>query len=230
MSTAGPAPATTRRARIRARFSAIGQNYRMAQGYRRTLTVELIGLLLGAGLLVAVPVGLLLNWPTGILLGLPVGLLAATFWFSRVAIKAAYKRIEGQPGAAPAVVQNMRGNWSVTPAVAVTKNQDLVSRVVGRCGVVLIAEGAPSRVVNLLATERKKTGRWLPEVPIYEMQVGTAEGQIRLERLQRELTKLPRNLRAAEANEIRRRLEALSQRSAPVPVPKGPMPTRMPRA
>lgn len=230
MSTSSPAVKPSRIARLKSRLSAIAENYRLARGIRRTLGIELIGLFVLGGAVVAVPVSLFLNWPTGVLLGLPVGLIAATFWFSRVAIKAAYKRIEGQPGAAAAVVQNMRGNWSVTPAVAVTKSQDVVSRVVGRCGVVLLGEGSPSRVVNLLANERKKTGRWLPDVPIYEIQVGTDEGQVGLPRLQRELSKLPRNLRPAEATEVRRRLEALSQRSAPVPIPKGPLPTRMPRS
>jgi hypothetical protein len=230
-STRSSDPAKPSRwARLKQRVSAIAENYRLARSIRRTLSIELIGLFVLGVAIVAFPVGILFNWPTGILLGLPVGLLAGTFWFSRVAIKAAYKRIEGQPGAAAAVIQNMRGNWTVTPAVAVTKSQDLVSRVVGRCGVVLVGEGTPTRVVNLLATERKKTGRWLPEVPIYEIQVGTEEGQVSLQRLQRELTKLPRNLRPAEATEVRRRLEALSQRSAPVPIPKGPLPTRMPRA
>jgi hypothetical protein len=76
----------------------------------------------------------------------------------------------------------------------------------------------------LLATERKKTARWLPDIPIYEMQVGTEEGQIRISRLQKEMGKLPKNLRPAESNDIRRRLDALSQRQNAIPLPKGPMP------
>ena len=37
--------------------------------------------------------------------------------------------------------------------------------------------------------------RWLPEVPIYEIQVGNDEGQVPLMKLQNALGKLPRNLR-----------------------------------
>jgi hypothetical protein len=219
-------------AKIRGGLSSLRENYRMTKSYHRWVGWEMLGLFIVAAAIVAVPVGIFLNWPTGILMGIPVGLLAATFWFSRRAMNAAYTRIEGQPGAAVAVVENMRGKWWVTPAVAVTKNSDLVSRVIGKCGVVLISEGPSSRVTHLLANERKKTARWLPETPIYEIQVGTEPDQVRLARLQRELTRLPANLKGSQILEVRRRLEALNTRDNPLPVPKGPMPktTKIPKS
>lgn len=218
--------------RLTAGLSSLRENYRMTKRYHRWVGWEMLALFVLAGAAIAVPVGLLLNWPTGILLAIPVGLLAATFWFSRRAMNAAYTRIEGQPGAAAAVVENMRGKWWVTPAVAVTKNSDLVSRVIGKCGVVLISEGPSSRVSHLLANERKKTARWLPETPIYEIQVGIEPDQVRIGRLQRELTRLPANLKGSQILEVRRRLEALSTRDNPLPVPKGPMPksTKIPKS
>jgi hypothetical protein len=209
---------------IKSRFSTIAENFRMAKAGRPTLPWEMAGIFLAVGAILAAPLSIFLNWPTGIIVGIPAGAIAAMFWFSRVAMKSAYKSIEGQPGAAAAVIESMRGNWTITPAVAVTRNQDLVSRVVGRCGVILVGEGAPSRVVALLATERKKTARWLPDIPIYEMQVGTEEGQIRISRLQKEMGKMPKNLRPSEATDIRRRLDALSQRQSAIPLPKGPLP------
>ena len=206
------------------RLGTLRENFRMTQEAHRWVGLEMLGIFVAVTAVVAIPVGLIVNWLTGILVAVPLGLLAALFWFSRRAMKAAYTRIEGQPGAAPAVIQQMRGNWSVTPAVAVTRNSDIVSRVVGRCGVVLVAEGPANRVQHLLANERKKTARWLPEVPIYEIQVGVEADQVRIGKLQRELTRLPSVLRPAEVNDIRRRLEALSSREAPVPIPKGPLP------
>ncbi len=231
MSDATPKK-TGRLAKIRGGFSSLRDNYRMTKSYHRWVGWEMLGLFVLAVAIIALPVGLLLNWPTGVLLGLPVGLLAATFWFSRRAMNAAYARIEGQPGAVAAVVENMRGKWWITPAVAVTKNSDLVSRVIGKCGVVLISEGPSTRVAHLLANERKKTARWLPETPIYEMQVGTEADQVRLGRLQRELTRLPANLKGAQILEVRRRLDALTTRDNPLPVPKGPMPktTKIPKS
>jgi hypothetical protein len=212
--------------RIRTTLSSLAQNWRMTQKVHRALPLEVGGIAIAAGVVVAVPVGLWLNWLTGILIGVPVGLLAATFWFSRRAMNAAYSQIAGQPGAAAAVIQSLRGNnWLVTPAVAISKNQDMVSRVVGKPGVILIGEGPSSRIVPMLANERKRTARWLPEVPIYEIQVGDGEDQIPLTRLQKSLNKLPRNLRGGEVTEIRRRLDALGGVASSMPIPKGPMPT-----
>ncbi len=223
MSTSEPAK-KKRGGKFVERLAAIRENYRMTRKVHRWVGWEMLGIFVVVSAVVAVPVGLFLNWPTALLISLPLGLLAAVAWFSRRAMNAAYASIEGQPGAAAAVIESMRGNWSVTPAVAVTKNSDLVSRVVGRCGVVLVSEGPSARVQHLLANERKKTARWLPEVPIFEIQVGTEPDQVRVAKLQRELTKLPKGLRPAEVNDIRRRLDAFSKRETPVPLPKGPLP------
>jgi uncharacterized protein YneF (UPF0154 family) len=213
-------------ARIKSTLSSLAQNWAMTQRVYRALPLEVAGFFLLAAVIVAIPVGIFLNWITAILIAIPVGLLAGTFWFSRRAMKAAYSQIEGQPGAAAAVIQSLRGgNWQVTPAVAVNKNQDMVSRVVGKPGVILVSEGPSSRVVHMLANERKRTARWLPEIPIYEIQVGDGEDQIRLTQLQKSLNKLPRNLRGGEITEVRRRLDALGNAANSMPIPKGPMPT-----
>lgn len=210
--------------KIRGYLSSLRENFKLTRKVHRWVGLEMLAIFIGVTALVAVPVSFFLNWLTGILIGLPVGLLAMAYWFSRRAMNAAYSQIEGQAGAAVAVIQQMRGNWSISPAVAVTKNSDIVSRVVGRPGVILVGEGPRQRVTHLLANERKKTARWLPEVPIYEIQVGTEPDQVSVAKVQRELTKLPRALRPAEVNDVRRRLEALSAKDSPVPIPKGPLP------
>lgn len=212
--------------RIRSTFSSLAQNWRMTQQVYRLLPLEVGGFFLLAFAVVFLPVAWFLNWPTALLLALPLGLLAGTYWFSRRAMRAAYSQIEGQPGAAAAVIQSMRGgNWLITPAVAANKSQDLVHRVVGKPGVVLVSEGPANRVVPMLANERKRTARWLPEIPIYEIQVGSDEGQVSLAKLQSALGKLPRNLRGGEVTEVRRKLDALGNAATSMPIPKGPMPT-----
>jgi hypothetical protein len=212
--------------RIRSTLSSLAQNWSMTQKVYRFLPLEVGGLFLLTALVVAIPIGLLLNWLTAIMLAIPMGLLAGAFWFSRRAMRAAYRQIEGQPGAAAAVIQSLRGgNWLVTPAVAANKSQDIITRVVGKPGVVLVSEGPSNRVVPMLANERKRTARWLPDVPIYEIQVGNEEGQVPLTKLQKSLTKLPRNLRGGEITEMRRRLDALGNAASAMPIPKGPMPT-----
>jgi len=88
-----------------------------------------------------------------------------------------------------------------------------------------VSEGASSRVGHMLANERKKTARWVPDIPIYEIQIGDEDGQISLGKIQKTLGKLPKNLRGSEVTEVRRRLEALGNAQQSMPVPKGPMPT-----
>ena len=154
-------------------------------------------------------------------LGVLLGLLAGMILFGRFAQSAQFKAIEGQPGAAAAVLQNMRGNWTVTPAVTANRNMDVVHRAVGRPGVVLVGEGAASRLGPLMAAEKKKTARVAHDVPIFEFMVGNEPGQIRVNQLQRKVMRLPRNLRPAAVSDLNYRLKALQPS---MQVPKGPLP------
>jgi Domain of unknown function (DUF4191) len=161
-------------------------------------------------------------------LGVLLGLMTAMILFGRFAQSAQYSAIDGQLGAAAAVLQNMRGDWSVTPAVAGNRTMDVVHRAVGKPGVVLVGEGVPSRVAGLLASERKKTERVAHGVPIHEFQVGSGEGQIPVSKLQRKITTLPRTLRQPAVADLNYRLKALQPT---MQMPKGPMPkgARQPR-
>ena len=132
--------------KLRGYLSSLRENFKLTRKVHRWVGLEMLVIFVGVAALIAVPVGLIFNWLTGLLVGLPVGLLAMTYWFSRRAMNAAYSQIEGQTGAAVAVIQQMRGNWSISPAVAVTKNSDIVSRVVGRPGVILVGEGPAQRI------------------------------------------------------------------------------------
>ena len=125
----------------------------------------------------------------------------------------------------------MRGNWTVTPAVTANRNMDVVHRAVGRPGVILVGEGAPSRLGGLLAAEKKKTARVAHDVPIFEFQVGNGEGQIPVRQLQRKIMRLPRNLRPAAVSDLNSRLKALqpAMQMPKPPLPKGARQPRMPR-
>jgi hypothetical protein len=154
--------------------------------------------------------------PIGVLLGM----LAGTILFGRFAQAAQFAAIEGQTGAAAAVLQNMRGNWTVTPAVTANRNMDVVHRAVGRPGVVLVGEGVPSRVTGLITAERKRTARVAHDVPIFDFQVGNEEGQIPISQLQRKIMRLPRNLRPGAVSDLNYRLKALQPS---LQAPKGPL-------
>lgn len=161
-------------------------------------------------------------------LGVLLGVLAAMILFGRFAQSAQYSAIEGQPGAAAAVLQSMRGNWTVSPAVSGNRNMDVVHRAVGRPGVVLVGEGNPNRLVSLLAAEKKRTARVAHDVPVFDFQVGNAEGQIPVSQLQKKVMRLPRNLKPAAVSDLNYRLKALQPS---LQMPKGPVPqnARMPK-
>src|SRR5450755_1597524 len=111
-------------------------------------------------------------------LGVLVGLLVAMILFGRFAQSAQYASIAGQPGAAAAILQAMRGSWTVTPAISANRNMDVVHRAVGRPGVILVGEGSPTRLPSMLAAEKKRIARGAHDVPIYDLQVGDETGQI----------------------------------------------------
>jgi hypothetical protein len=163
------------------------------------------------------------------LLGFLVGLLVTTIVFGKRVQKSAYAGVEGQPGAAAAVLQNMRGDWRVTPAVGFNRDQEMVHRVLGRPGVVLVAEGAHRGTKNLIAVEKKRVTKVIGETPVYDVLVGDGEGMVPLRGLEKHFLKLPRNIKPKQVNVLDVRLKALG--GAALPIPKGPMPKggKMPR-
>jgi len=157
-----------------------------------------------------------------------VGVVATLIVFSRRAQKAAYARIEGQPGAAYAALNMLRRGWTSEQAVGFNKSQDMVHRVVGPPGIVLVGEGSShSRVRALLATERTKHARVLPETPITEIVAGNGEDEVPLPKLTRHIMKLGRAVQPAEITDILNRLKAVDAARGKLPMPKGPIPTSM---
>ena len=174
-----------------------------------------VGLLIGQIVLFAV-IGVLLAMITGSLI------------FGRRATGSLYASVEGKPGAAAAILQGMRGDWRVTPAVGFTRNQDLVHRVIGRPGIVLVGEGPSTNAIRqLIVDQKRRVGRVAPSTPIYDVIVGDEDGRVPVRKLQGHIMKLPRNLKKSEISGVESRMKALGGTN--VPMPKGPMPTRMPR-
>jgi hypothetical protein len=185
---------------------------------------------IGAGIFGVFAITWAIGISTGIVIGhpiylgfvsLPVAVLAAMFFFTRIASSAAYASIEGQMGAGASVLMAIRKGWVTTPAVAVTKNQDMVHRSIGRAGIVLTGEGTQA-VRAMLQDERRKSERFAPGVPVTEIYVGDGDGQVPLRKLQKKVTKLPKKLSGHQMREVRARFKAIGGMS--MPIPKGPMP------
>jgi len=204
----------------------------MVAGFIRKQDPKALPIIIGSGaavLVVLVVVGLLTGLAALLIpLGVLLGVLTSMLLFGRYGQSAQYAAIAGQPGAAAAVVQSMRGNWTVTPAVAANRNMDIVHRVVGKPGVVLIGEGSKVGLASLISAEKKRMARIKYAVTISEIQIGSEPGQIQIRDLQRTLLKLPRTLKPAEVTDLNSRLKALPPS---LQAPKGPMPRvgRMPK-
>lgn len=216
-----------------------GRLKQIRQAYQMTKRVDpWVGLIVAAvGIVifgVVLAIGFLISHPiyAGIM-GFLLALLGMATLFGRRAERAAYGQMEGKPGAAAAVLNNIRRGWTVTPAVAATRSQDVVHRAVGRPGIVLIGEGNPNRLKGLLAAEKRRMGRIVADIPVTEIIVGNdkQQGQVTLRKLQTSLMKLPRAIPNAQVTEINGRLRALGDLMSNMPIPKGPMPKnlRMPR-
>jgi hypothetical protein len=162
-----------------------------------------------------------------ILFGVLLGTLGVLIIFGRRAQSAAITQIEGKPGAAAAALGMLRRGWKTEPAIAITKQQDIVTRVVGPPGIVLIGEGNPNRLRPLLNSERRKHERVASETPIHEVIIGHDPGHVQLGRLNRHVTKLPKAIKPAQMTDVLQRIKALDANRSNIPMPKGPVPTSM---
>ena len=213
------------------RRQQIVQTYRMAKKTDRriglfTLGAFLLGALLGFAVIYLLPGDGLLSLILAIAGAILSGLLAAIIIFGRRAQAAAFGQMEGQPGAAASALQMLRRGWKTDPVVGFNKQQDIVHRVVGPPGIVLVGEGHPNRIKALLATERRRHERVLPETPIHEVVCGKGDGEVPLNKLVKHVTKLGRNLKGADMTDVLNRLKAIDAHRPAVPMPKGPMPTK----
>ncbi|MDT0264891.1 DUF4191 domain-containing protein [Streptomyces sp. DSM 44915] len=206
------------------RMKQIGLTYKMAKRVDRWIGLWLIlvflvtfGIILGIGILWGHPIYL------GIL-GFLVALLTTAIVFGRRAERAAYSQMEGQPGAAAAALENMRRGIVFTPAVAVNRQQDVVHRAVGKCGVVLVGEGNPNRLKTLMAAEKRRMNRVVSDVPVHDIVVGKGEGQVELKNLRRTIAKFRKELPGPRVTEVNDRLRAMGDLLSNMPIPKGPMP------
>ncbi|OBB89052.1 hypothetical protein A5760_23520 [Mycobacterium colombiense] len=215
-----------RKAAARERRTQLWQAFNIQRQEDKRLLPYMIGAFV---LIVGISVGVGI-WAGGLTmitlipLGVVLGGLVAFIVFGRRAQKSVYRKAEGQTGAAAWALDNLRGKWRVTPGVAATGHFDAVHRVIGRPGVILVGEGAATRVRPLLAQEKKRTARLIGDVPIYDIIVGNGEDEVSLAKLERHLTKLPANITVKQMDTLESRLAALGSRAGAAVMPKGPLP------
>ncbi|MFC7248034.1 DUF4191 domain-containing protein [Catellatospora aurea] len=172
---------------------------------------------------------------TGAWIWIPLGilttLLAVLIVLNLRSNTAMMNMMEGQPGAAGQLVEQMRGDWRVKQAVSATTQFDVVHLVIGKPGVILLAEGNPARLKPLLGEQKRRLTKVIGDAPLYDYIIGAEEGQVSIRKLRMTLMRLPRNLSGKEVNALDRALTALNARPQ---MPRGQLPKefrppRMPR-
>lgn len=224
MSSPAPAAPTGRIAQLR-------NAYQMTKRTQPRLGLLLIGVfVLTAAAMAALSLLIFGIWWLGIiiavLLSLTTALLVTMIVFGKRAEKSMYEQAEGQLGAGAGALQMLRRGWDVKPAVGFTKQQDVVHRLVGRPGVVLVGEGQHARVSNLLGSEVKKHRRIVGDsVPITTLIVGRGEGEVPLPQLVKRVKKLKKAIKPAQQTDVLYKLKALDAMRPAAPMPRGPVPT-----
>lgn len=226
MSAAQPEVPAGRIAQMRQAFTMTRRTDRALPLYMLLAFLVVGGLFVGLGLWIFGTgwLGIVIS----VVLALFGGTLGALIIFGKRAEKAAYAQVEGQIGAGASVLTMLRRGWVTKPAIAFNRQQDVVHRVVGRPGVILVGEGSPGGVRGLLSAERKKHARIVgADVPIHEVVVGRGEGQVPVTKLVKHVRKMKKAIKPAQVTEVVSRTKALDAMRPPAPMPRGPVPTSM---
>ncbi|MEI2819634.1 MAG: DUF4191 domain-containing protein [Marmoricola sp.] len=218
-----------KKAKKPSRIKQMWEMYTMTREADPKIGLILLAWFLGVGAVVAL-IGILLPGASLVLpivTGVLAGLLAALIIFGRRGQRAALSQVEGRPGGAAAALSLLKRGWNLKPAIAFNKQQDLVHRLIGPPGIVLIGEGNPNRLKALMLAERRKHERVVEGIPMHEVVVGDGAGQVSIYKLTAHMQKMRREVKPAAITDIINRLKAIDATRSPLPIPKGPMPTSM---
>mgnify|MGYP001941173845 CR=1 FL=1 len=115
-----------------------------------------------AGVVVFTVLGLILTdlWWAWLIVGIFAGAAAAMWVFQWRAKRSMYARFKGQTGSAEVALSLLdKKKWTSTPAIAFTRQQDVVHRAVGPGGIVLIGEGHGKACVTCWPPKPSATSR-----------------------------------------------------------------------
>ena len=165
-------------------------------------------------------------WPVWVVAGLFGAFTAGLGILVWRAKKAILSSAKGQPGSAYAALQMLNTKkYTYAPGINATRQLDVVHRVVGPGGIVLIGEGHAARVRPMLAQEAKKHEGIVAGTKVTQIMLGDGPNQVSLESLQKHIEKMPKVMQPYQITELLTRLKAWEATRPKAPVPKGPLPT-----
>jgi hypothetical protein len=205
------------------RLKQIGMVFKFTAKQDKYFVPLVVGAVLIPLALTALVVILTSSW-LWVPIGVMVTLLAVLVVLNLRSNAAMMNAAEGQPGAAASIIENMRGDWRVRPAVSSTTQYDMVHLVIGRPGVILLGEGQSARLRGLIGQEKRRLAKVIGSAPIYDYVIGQGEDELSIRKLRMTLMKLPRNMTGKDVNALDKRLGALLARPQ---MPKGAIPKNM---
>lgn len=209
-----------------------GQVKQVVEAYKATARINpktnlYLGLSAVGGFLIMAILGLLgkFSWWAWVPLSILMALTTAMLVLTMLTKKATFTQYGGQPGAAQIALQNLnKKKYTFDVGIEMNRQLDMVHRVVGPCGIVLVAEGQPGRVKPLLTKAVRKHEHVYSDATVTILQMGDGKNQVKLTELQKAIQKLPKTMEPYQLVELRQRLKGLDERNR-APLPKGPMPT-----
>jgi hypothetical protein len=163
------------------------------------------------------------------ILAIVTGYLTLLLTMTRRANTAIFKKYENEPGRISITVGTLtRRKWKGTnqPVAINARTKDMVFRIVGPAGVVLMAEGNRTSAKALLEEERRKVQRLASGVTVHTFYSAQDGDGVPLGQLHKKVSRLKRTLNRAEIRAVQNRLASIDSRSG-LPIPKGVDPMKM---
>jgi hypothetical protein len=190
-------------------------------GVTAFVIITVLGVFISAGAFLGIVI-----W---VVLGIVTGYLSALLTLTRRANTAIFTKYANEPGRISLTVGTLtRRVYKGTnqPVAVNARTRDMVFRIVGPAGVVLLGEGIKNSTQQLLEDERRKVQRVASGVTVHTF-FSSEDGQgVPLATLHKKVTKLKRTLTKNEIRAVQNRLAAMDSRGG-LPIPKGIDPTKM---
>jgi len=190
-------------------------------GVTAFVIITVLGVFISAGAFLGIVI-----W---VVLGIITGYLSALLTLTRRANTAIFTKYANEPGRISLTVGTLtRRVYKGTnqPVAVNARTRDMVFRIVGPAGVVLLGEGIKNSTQQLLEDERRKVQRVASGVTVHTF-FSSEDGQgVPLATLHKKVTKLKRTLTKNEIRAVQNRLAAMDSRGG-LPIPKGIDPTKM---
>lgn len=190
-------------------------------GVATFVVITVLGVFISSGAFLGIAI-----W---VVLAIVAGYLSALLTLTNKANKAIFTKYANEPGRISLTVGTLtRRVYKGTnqPVAVNARTRDMVFRIVGPAGVVLLGEGIKNSTQQLLEDERRKVQRVASGVTVHTFFSAEDGNGVPLATLHKKVSKLKRTLTKNEIRAVQNRLAAMDSRGG-LPIPKGVDPNKI---